>query len=148
MSAEPQKIFPGLHLFVVFHSVGRWTYNEALLSYVNVRHILAVKMGDLDDYDFSTGDAGASNVYNMEAGQIRVGGWGKLRQKVSFKYLVILLSLLRHSQPHPLTHLNTYHMLNRYICMKEHPCKVSPVDCLSIFSAQFKYKTHLNNSYN
>jgi hypothetical protein len=31
-------------------------------------------MGDLDDYDFSTGDAGASNVYNMEAGQIRVGG--------------------------------------------------------------------------
>ena len=43
-------------------------------------------MGDLDDYDFSTGDAGASNVYNMEAGQIRVGGWGKLRQKVSFKY--------------------------------------------------------------
>ena len=32
------------------------------------------KMGDLDDYDFSTGDAGASNVYNMEAGQIRVGG--------------------------------------------------------------------------
>ena len=34
-------------------------------------------MGDLDDYDFSTGDAGASNVYNMEAGQIRVGGWEK-----------------------------------------------------------------------
>ena len=33
-------------------------------------------MGDLDDYDFSTGDAGASNVYNMEAGQIRVGGYG------------------------------------------------------------------------
>ena len=33
-----------------------------------------LKMGDLDDYDFSTGDAGASNVYNMEAGQIRVGG--------------------------------------------------------------------------
>lgn len=32
------------------------------------------RMGDLDDYDFSTGDAGASNVYNMEAGQIRVGG--------------------------------------------------------------------------
>ena len=32
------------------------------------------QMGDLDDYDFSTGDAGASNVYNMEAGQIRVGG--------------------------------------------------------------------------
>ena len=32
-------------------------------------------MGDatLDDYDFSTGDAGASHVFNMEAGQIRVG---------------------------------------------------------------------------
>ena len=37
-------------------------------------HIQRSKMGDLDDYDFSTGDAGASNVYNMEAGQIRVGG--------------------------------------------------------------------------
>lgn len=37
-------------------------------------------MGDLDDYDFSTGDAGASNVYNMEAGQIRVGGWEKIIQ--------------------------------------------------------------------
>ena len=36
--------------------------------------LLLLKMGDLDDYDFSTGDAGASNVYNMEAGQIRVGG--------------------------------------------------------------------------
>ena len=30
--------------------------------------------GELDDYDFSTGDAGASHVFNMEAGQIRVGG--------------------------------------------------------------------------
>jgi hypothetical protein len=28
----------------------------------------------LDDYDFTTGDAGASHVYNEEAGQIRVGG--------------------------------------------------------------------------
>lgn len=28
----------------------------------------------LDDYDFSSGDAGASTVYNMEAGQIRKGG--------------------------------------------------------------------------
>lgn len=28
----------------------------------------------VEDYDFSTGDAGASHVYNMEAGQIRVGG--------------------------------------------------------------------------
>ena len=32
-------------------------------------------MGDLDDYDFSTGDAGASHIFNQEAGQIRVGGW-------------------------------------------------------------------------
>eukprot|EP01038_Epipyxis_sp_PR26KG_P006271 gene6271-8636_t len=34
-------------------------------------------MGDItvDDYDFTTGDAGASHVYNMEAGQIRVGGF-------------------------------------------------------------------------
>jgi hypothetical protein len=31
-------------------------------------------MGDLDDYDFSKTDAGASHVYNEEAGQIRVGG--------------------------------------------------------------------------
>jgi len=29
----------------------------------------------IDDYDFSTGDAGASHVINMEAGQIRVGGY-------------------------------------------------------------------------
>lgn len=45
-------------------------------------------MGDVSDYDFSTGDAGASHVYNQEAGQIRVGG---------------------------------------YICIKDHPCKVSAV---------------------
>jgi hypothetical protein len=31
-------------------------------------------MGDIEDYDFSSADAGASHVYNMEAGQIRVGG--------------------------------------------------------------------------
>jgi hypothetical protein len=31
-------------------------------------------MGDIEDYDFSKADAGASHVYNMEAGQIRVGG--------------------------------------------------------------------------
>ena len=29
---------------------------------------------NIEDYDFSTGDAGASHIYNMEAGQIRVGG--------------------------------------------------------------------------
>ena len=45
-------------------------------------------MATADDYDFSSGDAGASHVFNMEAGQIRVGG---------------------------------------YICIKEHPCKVSAV---------------------
>jgi len=32
-------------------------------------------MAEVGDYDFSTGDAGASHVFNMEAGQIRVGGW-------------------------------------------------------------------------
>mmetsp|Transcript_84863 Transcript_84863/g.183006 ORF Transcript_84863/g.183006 Transcript_84863/m.183006 type:complete len:161 (+) Transcript_84863:64-546(+) len=32
-------------------------------------------MADIEDYDFSTGDAGASHVYPMEAGQIRVGGY-------------------------------------------------------------------------
>jgi hypothetical protein len=31
-------------------------------------------MGELADYDFSTGDAGSSEVYNIEAGQIRKGG--------------------------------------------------------------------------
>jgi len=31
-------------------------------------------MAEVDDYDFSVGDAGASHVFNMEAGQIRVGG--------------------------------------------------------------------------
>jgi translation initiation factor 5A len=41
-----------------------------------------------DDYDFSSGDAGASHVFNSEAGQIRVGG---------------------------------------YMCIKDHPCKVSAV---------------------
>jgi len=32
-------------------------------------------MGDIDDYDFTSGDAGASHVHNSEAGQIRVGGF-------------------------------------------------------------------------
>lgn len=31
-------------------------------------------MGDIADYDFSSGDAGASYTVNSEAGQIRVGG--------------------------------------------------------------------------
>lgn len=35
-------------------------------------------MGDINDYDFSGTDAGASHVYNEEAGQIRVGGWVEL----------------------------------------------------------------------
>lgn len=30
---------------------------------------------NVDDYDFSGADAGASHVFNMEAGQIRVGGY-------------------------------------------------------------------------
>ena len=32
-------------------------------------------MGDIEDYDFSTGDAGSSTVFPMEAGQIRKGGF-------------------------------------------------------------------------
>mmetsp|Transcript_30653 Transcript_30653/g.31191 ORF Transcript_30653/g.31191 Transcript_30653/m.31191 type:complete len:162 (-) Transcript_30653:124-609(-) len=32
-------------------------------------------MGDVEDYDFSVGDAGASHTYPNEAGQIRVGGY-------------------------------------------------------------------------
>jgi hypothetical protein len=32
-------------------------------------------MAEVDDYDFSTGDAGASLTFGMEAGQIRVGGY-------------------------------------------------------------------------
>mmetsp|Transcript_20024 Transcript_20024/g.14511 ORF Transcript_20024/g.14511 Transcript_20024/m.14511 type:complete len:160 (+) Transcript_20024:34-513(+) len=32
-------------------------------------------MADIDDYDFSATDAGASTVYNMEGGQIRKGGY-------------------------------------------------------------------------
>jgi hypothetical protein len=31
-------------------------------------------MAELDDYDFTVGDAGASHVFPMEAGQIRKGG--------------------------------------------------------------------------
>lgn len=31
-------------------------------------------MADVEDYDFSVGDAGASHTYPLEAGQIRVGG--------------------------------------------------------------------------
>ena len=32
-------------------------------------------MASVDDYDFSSSDAGASHVFNSEAGQIRVGGF-------------------------------------------------------------------------
>eukprot|EP01040_Poterioochromonas_malhamensis_P022278 gene22278-27055_t len=32
-------------------------------------------MGDIEDYDFNKTDAGASHVYNEEAGQIRVNGY-------------------------------------------------------------------------
>mmetsp|Transcript_23273 Transcript_23273/g.34163 ORF Transcript_23273/g.34163 Transcript_23273/m.34163 type:complete len:159 (+) Transcript_23273:82-558(+) len=38
-------------------------------------------MGDIDDYDFSTADAGSSTVYNMEAGQIRKGGYIVIKGK-------------------------------------------------------------------
>ena len=32
-------------------------------------------MTELEDYDFTVGDAGASHVFPMEAGQIRKGGY-------------------------------------------------------------------------
>ena len=38
-------------------------------------------MASVDDYDFSSGDAGASHVYNSEAGQIRVGGYMCIKEK-------------------------------------------------------------------
>jgi hypothetical protein len=51
-------------------------------SYTSLREICGCQdgsifswtMAELDDYDFSTGDAGSSAVFNSEAGQIRVGG--------------------------------------------------------------------------
>jgi translation initiation factor 5A len=38
-------------------------------------------MATVDDYDFSSSDAGASHVYNSEAGQIRVGGFMCIKDK-------------------------------------------------------------------
>ncbi len=38
-------------------------------------------LASVDDYDFSSGDAGASKVYNSEAGQIRVGGYMCIKEK-------------------------------------------------------------------
>ena len=38
-------------------------------------------MASVDDYDFSSADAGASKVYNSEAGQIRVGGFMCIKDK-------------------------------------------------------------------
>lgn len=35
----------------------------------------------VEDYDFSTGDAGASHTYPMEAGQIRVGGYMTVKDR-------------------------------------------------------------------
>mmetsp|Transcript_20263 Transcript_20263/g.20380 ORF Transcript_20263/g.20380 Transcript_20263/m.20380 type:complete len:162 (+) Transcript_20263:94-579(+) len=37
-------------------------------------------MGDVSDYDFSTGDAGASHSTPSEAGQIRVGGYMMIKE--------------------------------------------------------------------
>lgn len=39
-------------------------------------------MADAADYDFSTGDAGASHIFNSEAGQIRVGGYSLFDSKL------------------------------------------------------------------
>lgn len=47
----------------------------------------------VDDYDFSTGDAGASHTYPMEAGQIRVGGYMTVKDrpaKVSYYFIICL----------------------------------------------------------
>ena len=46
-------------------------------------------MADIDDYDFSTGDAGASDVYNIEAGQIRVGGFVFVNYMFSICFFLI-----------------------------------------------------------
>lgn len=45
----------------------------------------------VDDYDFSTGDAGASHTFPMEAGQIRVGGYMTVKDRpakvsITFNY--------------------------------------------------------------
>lgn len=49
-------------------------------------------MGDLDDYDFSSADAGASLVTMSEAGQIRVGGF------MNFKDHPCKISAVSHSK--------------------------------------------------
>ena len=49
-------------------------------------------MGDLEDYDFSSGDAGASLVTMNEAGQIRVGGF------MNFKDHPCKISAVSHSK--------------------------------------------------
>ena len=36
--------------------------------------LILIMAATLDDYDFSSADAGADAVFNSEAGQIRVGG--------------------------------------------------------------------------
>jgi hypothetical protein len=43
-----------------------------LIQKPNIKDTMAEKT--IDDYDFAAGDAGASHIYNEEAGQIRVGG--------------------------------------------------------------------------
>ena len=48
-------------------------------------------MADVDDYDFSTGDAGASHTFNSEAGQVRVGGFVKL---LCYYYSVLCIHLI------------------------------------------------------
>jgi translation initiation factor 5A len=49
-------------------------------------------MGDINDYDFSGTDAGASHTFNEEAGQIRVGGYMCIK---GFPCKVCQLSLTR-----------------------------------------------------
>lgn len=45
-----------------------------MLSSFVVDYFKEMTEANVEDYDFSTGDAGASLTFNSEAGQIRVGG--------------------------------------------------------------------------
>ncbi len=59
--------------FIALQHFGR-SISNIKLFYLSLSKSQLTTMGDIGDYDFSSGDAGASHVYNEEAGQIRVGG--------------------------------------------------------------------------
>ena len=55
-------------------------------------------MGDaLEDYDFSSADAGASHVFNMEAGQIRVGGFMCIKEHPCKVRMIFIFTILIYS---------------------------------------------------